>query len=146
MLCSVLAGIAISIPTATPPTSASNPSIPNSFFADTRPMNIIMHTTPNNSIAVDRFSGAISMKTSPVRIMMYLKALGLAPYSSCFFDRINETAMMTAILASSDGWNCNPMKVIQRAAPLTRSPVMIPINVTNANRTRETGYRNTGNT
>jgi len=146
VLCSVLAGIAISIPTATPPTSASNPSIPNSFFADTRPMNIIMHTTPNNSIAVDRFSGAISMNTNPVRIMMYLKALGLAPYSSCFFDRINETAMMTAILASSDGWNCNPMKVIQRAAPLTRSPVMIPINVTNANRTRETGYRNTGNT
>ena len=97
-------------------------------------------------MAVERFSGAISKRTSPVRIMMYLKALGLAPSSSCLLDRMNETAMMTAIFASSEGWNCSPIKVIQRAAPLTRSPVMIPISVTNASRTREIGYRKTGNT
>ncbi|GAE82681.1 hypothetical protein JCM10512_904 [Bacteroides reticulotermitis JCM 10512] len=53
---------------------------------------------------------------------------------------------MTAIFANSEGWNCKPMKVIQRAAPFIRSPVMIPISVTNANKTIEIGYRNTGNT
>ena len=134
------------MPTATPPTSPNIPNIPNSFLEDIRPMNIIIHTTPNSSIAVERFSGAMSRNTSPVRIMIYLKAFGLAPYSSCLLDRMNETAMITAIFANSDGWNCNPIKVIQRAAPLTRSPVIMPISVTNASRTRDTGYRKTGNT
>ena len=78
--------------------------------------------------------------------MMYLNAFGLAPSSSCLLDRIKETAITTAIFASSEGWNCNPMNDIQRAAPLTRSPVITPISVTKASSTTETGYRKTGNT
>ena len=97
-------------------------------------------------MAVERFSGAISRQTIPVIIRMYLNAFGLAPSSSCFFDRIKETAMTTANLANSEGWNCKPINDIQRAAPLTRSPVITPIRVTKANSTTETGYRKTGNT
>jgi len=97
-------------------------------------------------MAVDRFSGAMRIQIAPVIYMMYLKAFGLAPSSSCFFDRINDTAMITAILASSDGWNWTPKKVIQRAAPFTRSPVSTPIKVTNASKTNDKGIKNTGKT
>ena len=121
------------------PTNARPPNNMANFLNATRPMNIINTTTPNNSIAVERFSGAISIHTSPVSIMIYLKAFGLAPSSSCFLDRMKETAMITAILASSEGWNCNPIKLIQRAAPFTRSPVMTPIKVTKASNTTEIG-------
>ena len=85
------------------PASASPPNNIANFLKATRPMNIINTTTPNSSIAVERFSGAMSMHTSPVSIIIYLKAFGLAPSSSCFLERIKETAMITAILASSEG-------------------------------------------
>ena len=41
-------------------------------------------------ITGDRVNGAA------LRIMIYLKAFGLAPYSSCLLDRMNETAMQNA--------------------------------------------------
>ena len=37
-----------------------------------------------------------------------------------------------------------PMKVIQRAAPFTRSPVMNPISITKASSPMDIGSRNTG--
>ena len=132
-------GIASRKTTPMIPTNPSEPIRNNNLRAATRPMNIIRNTTPNSNMAVERFSGAINRHTIPVRIIIYLNAFGLAPSSSCFLERMKETAIITAILASSEGWNCNPMNDIQRAAPFTRSPVMTPISVTKASSTTETG-------
>ena len=59
---------------------------------------------------------------------------------------MKAVTMTTAILAISEGWNWMPMNVIQRAAPLTRSPVTKPISMTKASNPMESGSRNTGNT
>ena len=122
-------------------TPAKAPANINSFFIATRPMNIIRKTTPKSKAAVERFSGAISRQTTPVIIMIRLKAFGLAPSSSCPLERIKAVTMITAIFATSEGWNWIPMKVIQRAAPLMRSII-----ITRPSNTTDKGSRNTGNT
>ena len=61
---------------------------------------------------------------------IHLNACGLAPSSVCPFDKKAAVRMMTAILASSEGWKATPKKVSQRAAPFTRSPEIKPINMT----------------
>ena len=104
-------------------------------------MNIIKKTTPNSSAAVDRFSGAMSRQIIPVIIIIRLNAFGLAPSSSCPLDRMKAVTMITAIFAISEGWNCIPMNVIQRAAPLIRSIIM-----TSTSSIAEAGNRKTGNT
>ena len=127
--------------TATMPTDARLPVSINRRFAETRPMNIIRKTTPNSNAAVDKFSGAMSRQITPVIIIIRLKAFGLAPSSSCPLDRMKAVTMITAILAISEGWNCMPMNVIQRAAPLIRSIIM-----TSISSIAEAGNRKTGNT
>ena len=127
--------------TAMTPTDVRPPINTNSFFAETRPMNIIRKTTPNSNAAVDKFSGAMSRQMTPVIIIILLNAFGWAPSSSCPLERMKAVTMITAIFAISEGWNCMPMNVIQRAAPLMRSIIM-----TSTNSMAEAGSRKTGNT
>ena len=54
--------------------------------------------------------------------------------------------MITAILAISEGWNCMPMNVIQRAAPLIRSIIMTSISSIAEAGNRKTGATNSRNT
>ena len=59
---------------------------------------------------------------NPVIIIIRLKAFGLAPSLILPLDGMKAVTMITAILAISEGWNCMPMNVIQRAIdPLIRS-------------------------
>ena len=78
--------------------------------------------------------------------MMYLNALGCAPFSSWYLDRMNAVTMITAILANSEGWNCIPKNVIHLAAPFTRSPVIIPIPITKSSKMHDNGNKKKGNT
>ena len=52
------------------------------YIHGTRPITIIKKTTPNYNAAVEPFSGAIRMKTTPVIHIIYLNAFGLALSSS----------------------------------------------------------------
>ena len=63
----------------------TTPTVPINLancFQGTRPITIIKKTTPNSNAAVEPFSGAIRMKTTPVIHIIYLNAFGLALSSS----------------------------------------------------------------
>ncbi len=79
------------------------PITANSLRAAIRPINIIKNTTPKRSIAVEKFSIKMRAHTGSTKNMIYLNILGLAPSSSCFFDKRKDTKMMIDIFAISEG-------------------------------------------
>ena len=67
-------------------------------------------------------------QVTPATHMMYLKAFGSAPCSFCPRDRRQAVAMMTPILANSDGWKGTPKNFTQRPASLVFSMTrMLPM-------------------
>ena len=81
----------------------------------------------------------VRAQTKAVLSRMFLKAVGLAPSSFCPRESSDEVRIITAIFASSEGWNCKPMKDIHREAPFTRSPEMSPMPKTNIRSSTEAG-------
>ena len=90
----------------------------------TRPIIIMHRMVIQSSMAVDRFS--IPMKKTKMlhTDKMNLKARLSAPWSVCMALRIWATARTTAPLASSDGWNCMPTRLIHLDAPFVACPAI----------------------
>ena len=81
-LFSLCVGITITMPAKSITTTPTVPINLANCFQGTRPITIIKKTTPNSNAAVEPFSGAIRMKTTPVIHIIYLNAFGLALSSS----------------------------------------------------------------
>ena len=88
----------------------------------TRPISIRQKQTSPNSADVEKFSGRINMQKILTMMSIVLNVSGCTPPGTCFFAKMNDTVMTTAILANSDG--CNGIQQIdsQRCAPFTSSP------------------------
>ena len=96
-------------------------SFPN-WRIGTRPMTIINKITKHKSAAVERFSNPIRGTIKAHTMRINLKAFLSAPWSVCSALSIWAVANTRVPLAISDGWNCIPMKLTHRCAPLVDWP------------------------
>jgi hypothetical protein len=105
-------------------------------FIGTRPITIIMKTTPSINAAVEKFSGKIRAMSGSDVPSMYFVALGCAPSGVCNCDKICAVARTIVPFANSDG--CRGMKpnnFIQRAASFS----FVPIRYTRISNINENG-------
>ena len=98
-------------------------------------MNIITNTVAHSNAAVDRFSDIIRNTVIPVRNKIYLNAFLSVPSSLWNFANIIDTDIISAIFATSEGWNWKNPRSIHLLAPL----VMAPCINTTSNKAHETG-------
>ena len=105
-------------------------------FIGTRPIIIIMKTTPSINAAVEKFSGNMSAMSGNDVPRMYFVALGCAPFGVCSCDRICAVARIIVPFAISDGCNgMMPNNFIQRAASFS----FVPIKYTRISNINENG-------